>query len=69
MNESKQPTRKSIRLQDYDYGQPGLYFITICTHDKACLFGNVVDSEMELNNFGNIVQKVWHEIPEHFCGV
>ena len=44
-----QPTRKSIRLPDYDYGQPGLYFVTICTHNKACLFGEVVDDEMVLN--------------------
>jgi hypothetical protein len=52
LSESNQPTRKSVRLPDYDYGQPGLYFITICTHDKACLFGNVVDSEMEWKKCG-----------------
>lgn len=26
--------RKSIRLQRYDYSQAGLYFITICTHNR-----------------------------------
>jgi putative transposase len=35
--------RRSIRLKGYDYSQPGAYFITICTQDRACLFGEVVD--------------------------
>lgn len=34
--------RKSIRLSEYDYSQAGLYFITICTHDRVCLFGEIV---------------------------
>jgi putative transposase len=33
--------RKSIRLQDYDYSQAGLYFITICVQDRLCLFGDI----------------------------
>ncbi|MCK4870832.1 MAG: transposase [Gammaproteobacteria bacterium] len=34
----------SMRLQDYDYGQNGAYFVTICTAKKACCFGNVVNN-------------------------
>jgi putative transposase len=34
--------RKSIRLRGYDYSKPGLYFITICTADRKCLFGKIV---------------------------
>lgn len=34
--------RKSIRLKDYDYSQEGLYFITICSHNKECIFGEIV---------------------------
>lgn len=34
--------RRSIRLPGYDYGQPGMYFVTICVEGKACLFGEVV---------------------------
>lgn len=30
--------RRSIRLREYDYTQPGYYFITICTHERATLF-------------------------------
>ena len=33
--------RRSIRLKGYDYTQPGAYFITICTHERAHLFGQV----------------------------
>jgi len=33
--------RRSIRLKGYDYAQAGLYFITICCQDRACLFGDV----------------------------
>jgi putative transposase len=31
--------RRSARLPEYDYSQPGAYFITICTWGKAPLFG------------------------------
>ncbi len=51
--------RRSIRLQGYDYSQEGLYFITICCKDRALLFGEIVDGEMILNSYGEIVQKEW----------
>ena len=35
------PERKVIRLPDYDYSTNGAYFITICTHGRAKLFGDV----------------------------
>ena len=34
--------RRSIRLKGYDYSQAGLYFITICCQDRACLFGKII---------------------------
>ena len=52
--------RRSIRLRDYDYSQPGAYFITICTYDRDCLFGEVVDGVMQLNAYGRIVADEWH---------
>ncbi len=51
--------RKSIRLKEYDYTQPGAYFVTICTYRRAHLFGQVVDGEMRLNAFGKIVWEEW----------
>lgn len=34
-------TRESFRLSDYDYSQPGMYFVTICAKDRECLFGTI----------------------------
>ena len=36
------PARKHPRLKEYDYAQPGSYFITVCTKDKRCILGRVV---------------------------
>lgn len=36
--------RRSIRLQGYDYTQSGQYFITICTYDRKCIFGDIVEA-------------------------
>ncbi|MDV6343512.1 hypothetical protein [Nitrosomonas sp. Is37] len=44
--------RRSIRLQGYDYAQAGAYFMTICTQQRACLFGKIVNGEMQLNGAG-----------------
>jgi putative transposase len=54
-----QPHRRSIRLKGYDYRQAGMYFFTICTKDRAYLFGEVVDGEMRLNEKGQIVADTW----------
>ncbi len=61
--------RRSIRLKGYDYAQPGAYFITICTQHRACLFGEVVDGEMRLNDYGKIVEFTWHDLVNHISGI
>jgi REP element-mobilizing transposase RayT len=53
------PKRKHLRLEDYDYSLAGGYFITVCTHDRGCLFGQVMNEQMELNGFGAIVREEW----------
>lgn len=58
--------RKTIRLKEYDYSEPGDYFITICTKDCLDLFGEIVDNGMILNEVGKIVEQCWLEIPKHF---
>jgi putative transposase len=42
----KYPERKSMRLKDYDYGQNGAYFITICTYNRRCIFGDPVGAAL-----------------------
>jgi REP element-mobilizing transposase RayT len=58
--------RRSIRLAGYDYSQAGDYFVTICVHDRMCLFGEIINGEMRLNDAGKIVKQCWDEIPAHF---
>jgi len=43
--------------------------VTICTHNRACLFGEIVNGEMRLNEAGNIAQQCWDDIPVHFPDV
>lgn len=61
--------RRSIRLQGYDYSKEGAYFVTVVAYRRECLFGEVVDGEMVLNDFGRVVEKWWHQIPVHFSNV
>ena len=61
--------RRSIRLKGYDYVTPGAYFVTICTHERECLFGDIVDGVMRLNDAGQMVNTVWNEIPAHYSGI
>ncbi len=35
------PKRKPNRLKDFDYSASGAYFVTVCTRNKVCLFGQV----------------------------
>jgi REP element-mobilizing transposase RayT len=52
---------ESTRLQGYDYTQPGAYFITIVTYNRACLFGKIINGEMILNEYGEIVKNEWEK--------
>ncbi len=58
--------RKSIRLKGYDYSGPGAYFITMVTFQRECLFGEIVNGEMQLSPMGKIADEHWRAIPEHF---
>ena len=61
--------RRSIRLRGYDYRQPGAYFVTICTQDRECIFGEAVDGRIVLNVPGQMVETVWRELPQHYPGM
>jgi len=54
------------RLKNWDYGSNASYFVTICTVDRICFFGNVADDEMILNDLGLIARDCWLQIPDHF---
>jgi REP element-mobilizing transposase RayT len=56
--------RHSIRLQNYDYSQAGAYFVTVCAQDRKCLFGDIANGEMALNDYGLAVQDEWMKTAE-----
>ncbi len=58
--------RRSIRLKGYDYAQPGAYFVTICTQNRLCLFGDVREGTMHLNAAGSMVARWWAELARKF---
>ena len=56
--------RQSIRLKDYDYSQYGYYYITICTKNRKCYFGQITNGKMELSQIGEIVCHEWIKTPQ-----
>lgn len=78
------PRRKNIRLEGFDYSSEGSYFVTLVTKTRECLFGEIVNDEMVLSNFGKIVVEEWERsasirneielgvyvvMPNHFHGI
>ena len=76
--------RHSIRLKDYKYSQAGAYFVTLCAWQRECLFGEMVNGEMILNDMGRIIAEEWAKadtvrknvvldefvvMPNHFHGI
>ncbi len=60
------PERRSIRLPGFDYSQPGVYFITVCTHDRKCEFGKIRYGKMIASAAGNAVRETWIGLPNRF---
>ena len=61
--------RKVMRLRHYDYSQASAYFVTICTHNRACTLGEIQDTSMIMNESGRSVNLIWQEIPNHYTQV
>jgi putative transposase len=60
------PARKRARLSTFNYSNGGYYFVTICAHERKCLFGEIIDGVMLPNSCGQMVTSVWMEIPQRF---
>lgn len=58
--------RRSVRLKDYDYAQSGAYFVTVVTHGRKCLFGEIVNAETRLNDAGRTIERWWFELNNKF---
>jgi hypothetical protein len=59
-------SRRSIRLSDFDYSQPGDSFVTRCTHQREPLFGKILAGQMILSPFGKIVSDVRQFLPSRY---
>jgi len=59
----------SARLPGWNYGWNASYFITICTKDRECFFGEIVNGGMNLSKTGVIADLMWYEIKNHAKGV
>lgn len=59
------PKRKSPRIPGYSYGTPNCYFITICTFEKKCIFGE----PGILSKYGIIAEECLRKIPEYYPNI
>lgn len=66
---SNLPYRHSIRLYEYDYSSQGAYFVTICTHQRQHLFGEIVNEVMNRHFWGDVAWDYWQLVPDHFLHV
>ncbi len=64
VNKQSYSFRRSIRLRGYDYSHAGAYFVTICTANKAGIFGEIRDGDMRLNTLGALVRQEWQRTSE-----
>jgi len=67
--QNQKPKRKSIRLRGFDYSESREYFVTICSHNRECNFGEIINQEMALNELGKIVEEEILNIPNRFKNV
>jgi len=63
------PDRRSIRLRGFDYRSAGAYFVTVVAWDRRCLFGEIVEERVSLSRIGEVVARLWRDIPRHFSHV
>ena len=58
--------RRNLRLHEYDYSAEGLYFITICIHERKPLLGKIIDGEMFLNEIGQVIEEQYRLLGQRF---
>ncbi|AJI47896.1 transposase [Francisella philomiragia] len=61
--------RKNLRLKYYDYSSNGAYFVTICVNNRECLFGDIIDGQMCLNDAGLMIDEIYHDLENKFANI
>jgi REP-associated tyrosine transposase len=62
-------SRRSVRLMGFDYAEPGAYFVTIVTQERSCLFGEIIEGQMQVNRAGEAITRWWLELTRKFTTV
>jgi putative transposase len=57
------------RLRDWDYRARGWYFVTICTENRAGLFGKVENKLVKLSSLGLIANSEMQTLHTHYKNV
>ena len=69
------PVRKRNRLENYDYSQPGYYYVTVCTEGRKPILAQVTKSdetraaEVILQRAGLLTEEAIQAIPSVYSGV
>jgi putative transposase len=66
---SNHPIRKPLRLKDFDYSQPGAYFVTIGSNNMRCIFGDIRSGRLQPSQWGEIAETWWNAIPGRWLPV
>ena len=61
--------RKKIRISEYDYSQSNLYFVTVCSKDKQCIFGTIKDDKMYKTSLGVLIEESLINIKQHYNNI
>ncbi|WP_221800251.1 transposase [Oceanobacter mangrovi] len=61
--------RKPRRLSDFNYNSVGMYFVTVCSHQRECSLGRIHNGKFYPSPLGLLTEKYWLEIPQHNPGV
>jgi REP element-mobilizing transposase RayT len=69
LNSKLHPGHKSLRMPYRDYAAAGIYFITVCTHDRRPTLARIINATVDLTPIGEIANACWSEIPLHHAQV
>ena len=61
--------RNSLRLQNYNYKSAGIYFITMCVNQRQCLFGDMENKKLKLNDAGKMIARIFEGLPNYYEGL
>ncbi len=61
-----QKSRRSVRLENFDYTSPAAYFVTLCSFERQHSFAQIVNEQSIHTSTGNLINQCLLEIPQHF---